>query len=95
MIQLQLLLELLPQELTLHVMFSLLHVHSVLVLEFPVVEFDLLLGLDLLSLMVECLLHLISEALLLFVHDLELGLVSILQLPESLPVPALLTCQFF
>jgi hypothetical protein len=43
---------------------------------------------------VESLLHLISKALLFFLHYFELCLVPILELFESLPVPALLTCQF-
>lgn len=94
MVQLELLLKLFPQKLTLNVVISLLHVYCVLVLEFSVVKLDLLLGLDFLSLVVESLLHLISEALLLFLHDFELCLVPILELFESFPVPALLTCQF-
>lgn len=94
MVELELLLKLFPQKLTLNIVISLLHVYCVLVLEFSMVKLDLLLGLDLLSLVVEGLLHLISEALLFFLHDFELCLVPILELFESLPVPALLTCQF-
>ena len=92
MVQLQLLLELFPQELTLQVVFPLLHINSMLVLQFPMIKFYFLLCLDLLALMIESLLHLIFEALLLFLHDLELRLVSVLQLSESLPVPTLLAC---
>jgi len=73
-------------------MFSLLYVHSMLVLEFPMVKLDLLLCFDFLALVIDCLLHLLSEALLLFFHDFKLCLVSILELSESLSMPALLTC---
>lgn len=66
-----------------------------LVLEFSVVKLDFLLGLDFFTLVVEGFLHLVPEALLFFVHDAELRLVTLLELSEGFAVPALLTGQLF
>ncbi len=76
-------------------MLSLLHIYRMLLLEFSVVELELLLGLDVVALAVEGFLHLVAETLLFILKDAELSLVTVLELFESLPVPALLTRQVF
>jgi len=77
----------------LELVLSFLDLHVSLVLELFVIDFDLLLCLDLLSFMIECPLHFLLKAALLVLEDLDLRLMSLLQLLESLAMPAALPGQ--